>query len=462
MRLWRIAFVLLLLTATGMALAQDAGEYTLTTSGVQITWPPPVSEVWGSGDVLGTAAVPGMAYYYLEYLQLNDDLSQPSGAPWIPATVAIQSPVVEGRLATLDTRRVSDGVYALRLVVNTMDGHSYFYVVEPLRVNNERFARILGNLIPAPQPEGTPTPVPTVEPPPVDMTPRAIPASVSPVNVRRCDLVDNYRCAIVGYMDTSGGEIVGRASTGSGWFQVRLVSGLVGWVAPSVVLTSGDLGGVPFIAPPAPLPPLPPPANPNVVINGIEIVGTPMCNQPFTVNISIANTGNAVSAGGNITLQDVNYRTGDITFTGASSYPALNPGSNFIAVLQVTTSVFYNETHVLRAYIASGQVSRDYTLMQGDCNLQPLPTPQPPVVENPGRDFGPNQCFLVLTNRKSVFDVPYGSPRGLLDPAPYNAQRVERVAGSDWYRLANTALGTVWIDGTGVDKQGNCGLVEAR
>jgi hypothetical protein len=454
------ALLVVLCLVSGTGLAQDSEGYTLSTSGVEIVWPPPVSEVWGSGDVLGTAAVPGMAYYYLEYLQLNDDLSQPVGAPWIPATVAIQSPVVDGKLATLDTRRVADGLYALRLVVNTMDGESYFHVVQPLRVNNARFDRILGSLIPPAPPEATPTPVPPVVQPPA--APRAVPATTTSVNVRRCDLVDNYRCAIVGYMDTNGGDIVGRASTGSGWFQVRLGSGLLGWVAPSVVLTSGDLSGVPFVAPPAPLPPLPPPANPNLVINGMEIVGAPVCNQPFTVNINVANTGNAPSAGGNITVQDVNYRTGDITFTGNTSYPALNPGSSFVAVLQVTTSVFYNETHVLRAYIATGQISRDYTLGQGSFNTQPTPTPIPPPAENPGRDFGPNQCFLVLTNPKAAFDVPYGNPRGTLDPAPYNALRVERALGSDWYRLATAVLGPVWIDGTGVEKQGNCTLFEPR
>lgn len=83
------------------ALAQETG--------VRIQWPPPVTETFGVGNVIGTANVPDMAYYYLEYLPLADDLSLPPTIPWIPATMALTVPVSEGALATIDTRMVEDG-----------------------------------------------------------------------------------------------------------------------------------------------------------------------------------------------------------------------------------------------------------------------------------------------------------------------------------------------------------------
>src|SRR4030095_5161258 len=99
-----------------------------------------------------------------------------------------------------DTAMLPDGIYALRLTVNTYDGQTYYAVVAPIRVNNERF----GAVLPGPDEEEIPVPVPTQTP--VDTTPRVV---VNPqfnaVNVRRCDLVDNERCPVIGVLPS--GEI---------------------------------------------------------------------------------------------------------------------------------------------------------------------------------------------------------------------------------------------------------------
>jgi hypothetical protein len=87
--------------------------------------------VWGVGDVIGTADIEGMLYYYLEYKALSTDLSIPENGPWVPVTSAMSAPVVNGSLATLDTTIVPDGTYALRLTVNTEDNASYHYIVSP-------------------------------------------------------------------------------------------------------------------------------------------------------------------------------------------------------------------------------------------------------------------------------------------------------------------------------------------
>jgi len=103
--------------------------------GAHILWPPPVSEVWGTGEVIGTAAIPDMAYYYLEYIELTTELTIPQNAPWIPATTAITVPVSNGPLVTLDTSIAPDGVYALRLVVLNNSGEVFTDIVQPVRLN---------------------------------------------------------------------------------------------------------------------------------------------------------------------------------------------------------------------------------------------------------------------------------------------------------------------------------------
>jgi hypothetical protein len=453
-----LLFVALLVIMTGAG-AQDAAD----TSGVEILWPPPVSEVWGSGEVIGTASVADMAYYYLEYMPLNDDLSFPDNAPWIPATIGIETAVVNDALATLDTSEVSDGLYALRLVVNTQDGHQYTDTVMPIRVSNERFDRVIEEIVTAVQGENgiEPTAEPTAEPTtaPVDNTPRVTPSAAS-VNIRRCDLVDNYRCSVVGYLiEGDSATILGLSANGSGWYQVQLPSGLIGWVSPTVVVVSGNTSSIPPVAPPAPLAPTqvaptPGPTS-NIVPNGIAIQGTPTCSRAFNVQVNIANTGSVPSPAGTISIQDVNVSTGEITFSTYGSYPSINPGGNYVVVISVTSSVYYDQRHELRAYAGNQVVTTRYTLQRGNCSGQTNPTPTP----NPNqREFGPNECFLVLTERKPVYDAPYGDRLGRLDPASYEARLIRRVDGANWFRLDSTPLGRVWIAGSGNEKQGDCGL----
>jgi hypothetical protein len=278
------------------------------------------------------------------------------------------------------------------------------------------------------------------------------------VNVRRCDLVDNYRCSVVGYLPTEeSATILGLSSNGSGWYQVQLPSGLIGWVSPNVVVVSGNTSNLPPVAPPAPLAPTPVAPTPgpvsNVVPNGIAIQGTPTCAQPFNVQINLANTGSVPSPAGTVSLQDVNVGTGEITFSTYGSYPSISAGGNYVVVISVTSSVYYNQRHELRAYAGNQVVTARYTLQQGNCSGQTTPTPEPTQ-----RDFRSGECFLVTTSNQPVYDAPYGNRVGTLSPAAYEARRVRRVDGSNWYRLDNTSLGRVWMAGSGIEKQGDCGV----
>jgi predicted secreted protein len=340
-------------------------------------------EVWGTVPIIGTADVPDMTYYYLEYLPLNDDLSLPNSAPWLPATVALTGPVDEGALAALDTTQVTDGLYALRLVVNDNAGQMFTDTVAPVRVSNDRFTRIINRMIrdalinSGVQP--APSPTPELQPTPDTTTPVVTPLpGYASVNVRRCDVVDNYSCPIMGYLhEGESAEILGISSNGSGWYEVRLASGLIGWVSPTVVTAQGDLSGVPSVAPPDPLPP---PANASITLNGIATEGTPTCGVTFNTQVNVANIGNAASAAGTVTLQDVNVRTGAVTFTGYGNYPSINPSSDYVVVIPVTTTTYFNEQHELRAYVGSQSISTSYTLAQGNCGVAPVPEPQPRTI----------------------------------------------------------------------------------
>ncbi|MBK8026720.1 MAG: hypothetical protein IPK19_36390 [Chloroflexi bacterium] len=440
-RIVLLVALIALVLAVPTGLAQEGG--TVLEEPVHIDWPPPVSEVWGTGDVIGTAAVPGMAYYYLEYLPLNDDLTFPTGAPWLPATVGITQPVVNGTLATLDTTRVTDGLYALRLTVNTLEGDTYTDTVSPIRVNNTRFDSFLNRfreaileelgLLPEGEGEPTATPIPPTQipptqPPPTDPYVSPLPGTPS-VNVRRCNVVDNYSCAIVGYL--LGGEradVTGRDATGAAWLQIRLPAGLVGWVSTGVVTIAGDLGSVPFVTPPGPLPP---PAQSNVLVNGISISGSTTCGVTFNAQVNVANTGNAASPAGQVTLQDVDFASGQITSTNYGNYPSIGADGNFVVTIPLTITAYYNANHELRAYTNNTQVKAQYFLSQGNCN-QP-PTAVPPTQPPP---YQPGDCAVVTNQPEtSVFDSPGGNLLARVPSDLYPISSWQDQGGVVWYNI---------------------------
>lgn len=423
---------------------------------LEITWPPPVTEVWSVGDVLGTANVPNMVYYYLEYKQLSADLTEPQNAPWLPVTIAVSEPVVNGALATLDTTTVPDGLYSLRLTANTEDGQSFHDVVSPIRVNNARFAaveeRIRAEVASSDEQE------PAVEvTPPQDNRPRVTPVGFA-VNVRRCDMVDNDRCPIIDHLPPNEFALVTARSSDTTWFQIRLDSGVSGWVSRTVIVESGDFAGVSVARPPEPLPPpvvIPPAPQPvaTTIPTGMSIEGgRAVCAQQFNVLINMGNIGNTTATAGTITLQDVNVRTGDVTFTGYSNYPSVNPGGNFVVVIPVNTSVYYNEQHELRAFSNGRQFTIRYNLEQGNCNV--TSAPQPPSSNQ--RTFADGECNVSVNQQGEVYDRPGGEYLSVLAAGVYPALKVQQLGGTNWYQLAleNNAP---WVPTVPyISFQGNC------
>lgn len=443
---------------------QPPADTTPVNLGVDLAWPPPVTEVWSEGDVVGTAALPDMAYYYLEYVGLNDDLTIPENAPWIPATVALFEPVVDGPLVTLDTTTVPDGLYALRLVVVTNDQQSFTDTVLPIRVNNERFTAytdwVIEQTLLELEGEDEQTPEPTLVPtstpePPVVSVPVAFPApGLLAVNVRFCDQIDNNACPVQDTLDTRGALVLASSANATGWYLLRLPSGLEGWVSPTVISITGDLAGLPVLAPPLPLPP---PASANVILNGIAVRGGGVtCGVPFEVEVNVANVGNAVANGATVTLQDVNVNTGEVTASAYGAFPALNPGGNYVLVFSMVTTAYYNETHELRASLGSENVRAQYFLQQGPCNVsEPPPPPPPPPTDE--TMFNTNQCFIVLTQPHPAFGAPYGELITQLAARAWEARSLRVINNEAWYSINTPELGVLWLTRVNRLLQGNCG-----
>ncbi|MDZ4770977.1 MAG: hypothetical protein SGJ24_17770 [Chloroflexota bacterium] len=116
----RMLIVLVLLfVAVLPTFAQTGAPLAPVNPNANISWPPPVYVVRGAFQVRGTANLPGMSNYFLEFRALGADMQPVTGADaWFPALLPSTAPVVEGILGTWDTRAVAEGVYELRLTVN--------------------------------------------------------------------------------------------------------------------------------------------------------------------------------------------------------------------------------------------------------------------------------------------------------------------------------------------------------
>jgi uncharacterized protein YgiM (DUF1202 family) len=244
--------------------------------------PPPVFVVRGEVTVEGSANLPDMVSYFLEYRPLNEDLTADEEAPWLPATLPNRSPVENGTLGVWDTSIETDGVYELRLTINVQDGDPVHFRVSPLRVENAGLTPVaptqaatpivlptIGGQITPLAPQATATAAPLLPTPTqFDPTPR-VTANVN-ANVRASD---NTNSAIVGSLPPGeSAPILGISSTGSGWYYIELANGSRGWIAGGIVQVEGSLNAVPRIAPPAtPTPTFTPtPSMPDITLTGVR------------------------------------------------------------------------------------------------------------------------------------------------------------------------------------------------
>ncbi len=351
-RLSLIIMVLLLAALTVTVQAQGiepAPDATINPS-ANISWPPPVYVLRGQFTIRGSANLPNMQNYYVEFRPLPSDLSAPdTGEEWTPISLPSASAVQDDVLATWDTTTAADGVYELQLTINLTSGDPATFLVAPVRVENTPPPFAVTPI--APPVLATPT-LPTIETiaPTVDTTPR-VTATVD-ANVRSGD--STVYPVVGALLNGESAPIVGISSFGTGWYVIRLSNGRQGWISPNVVTISGDISNLPSVNPPPPPTPTPipatatPTATTNLVAgNPYFDPGSPKCNQTFNLYLDIANFGTTANAvTGTISVQD--FRVADGTFqTGtAGVVPIIQPGTTVkVGPIPLTVGTYYNEQH---------------------------------------------------------------------------------------------------------------------
>lgn len=402
----------LLLTGLALALAAaipvfaqvDVSPTPTPDPNGNISWPPPVYVLRGEFEIRGTANLPDMVNYFIEFRPLEDPIAPEEplateeavtpGAEgeeevFFAAILPSSTPVVDDVLGVWDTTVVEDGLYEIRLTINLANGEPVTHTVSPLRVENEPPPFVQVDEPPAEEAEPTqaaPTQPPTATIPPTeDPTPR-VTVSTPNGNVRTGDGT-NYPI-IASLTQGTTVPIVGISNTGSGWFQVRLENGQIGWMAPSIVTVSGNLNSVPRVQPPPPpaTPTFTPiPATPTPITQANLVAGNPnpnpgnpVCGQVTNYTFDVANLGTEPnSRGGTITVTDVHLATGTTTQT-LGAVPIIQPGQTIGLPIPLTVSVYYNEVHRVTFTIdpaneipetTKGDNVRvfEYTLQQGSC-----------------------------------------------------------------------------------------------
>lgn len=278
-----VVVCILLLLAAFAAEAQTETEAIIEPLGepsdpnINITSPPPVFVVRGAFTIEGSANVPDMVSYFLEYRRLKNDLTVDENAAWLPATLPNRTPVESGTLGTWDTSLEEDGIYELRLAINMPSGDPVYFRVSPLRVENTGVAvpTQAATAIVLPTIGSQITPLATATAQPLQPTPTAFdptPRVTTTVNAN-VRAGDNINAPFVGSLAPGeSAPILGISSTGTGWYYIELPNGTRGWIAGSIVQTTGNLSAVPRIAPPAtPTPTFTPtPSLPDVTLTGIR------------------------------------------------------------------------------------------------------------------------------------------------------------------------------------------------
>jgi uncharacterized protein YgiM (DUF1202 family) len=387
--LWIGIAVLALIVAALPAFAQS--EDAAPNPNATITWPPPVYVVRGDVDIRGSANVPNMTTYFISFRPLNDDFT-PATEQFLPAILPQTAAVQDDVLGTWDTSIIDDGLYELRLTVNARGAQPVIEDIGPIRVENivPPFV-VIGIPADEEQPEviiiTQPPPIVAVTPTPTfDPTPRATVRGAT-ANVRSGDSTDYAVITSLGQGQSV--VITGISNRGTGWFQVRLADGRTGWMAPSVVTTSGNLSSLPAVQPP-PLPatptPLPPTVTPTPASSANLVAGvvvfdpsSPTCAQTFNVGFDVANLGTTQTlASGTVSLTDVRAADGSVQGTTVGGFPVLLPGQTFRVNMPLTISTWYNETHRITLVIdASNSIPEnnksdnqrvvEYVLQKGAC-----------------------------------------------------------------------------------------------
>ncbi len=361
-----ILLFLAMLALTPMTLAQDGASVIepqdpdMVDASANISFPPPVYVLRDSVDIRGTITLASMRNYFIEFRALElDDMGMVSAesddANWIPATAPMTEPKVDDVLGTWNTATVRDGLYELRVKINTGGEMPVYARVSPVRVENNP-PDFVAEMMAPPEPTATPLPPPT----PVDTTPRVV-SNVN-ANVRSGD---STGYPVIGFlMEGDSARVKGLSSRGSGWYYIELENGRSGFIYPLIVTAEGDLENLPRINPP-PLPPTPipvptavpqpqPPASngANLIFESdIRIDPHPAtCNQSYRIDVTVRNNGTAASASGLIRVVD-SRDTGQNPQETEIGYGPLEPGQAQRVTGHITPTQWFETTHHINLYL---------------------------------------------------------------------------------------------------------------
>lgn len=392
-----LTFAILMLVP--LAIAQDSNniiepnDNTLVNSAANISFPPPVYVVRDTVEIRGTVSLPTMRNFFVEFRPLvvdETDALPSEERPWFPATLPQLQPVIDDILGTWNTFTAPDGLYELRLTINTDSGNPEYVRVSPIRVENEVPAFLEGTpgaSITTPIPSQTPSGRATLAATPTAFSSGPQVVALVDANVRAGDSTQYDRIGFLFAGETAA--VVGISSFNTNWYYIQLANGRRGFIAPSVVRTEGDLTSLPRINPPPPPTPIPtntplptatPVATSNLVISQITLdPNPPQCNETFTVFVTVANDGSgASSTGGSISVVDTRTADGTVTESTIGAFPPLDPGASFEGIIPITVSTFHSENHTLTVRIdatdvvpetneADNTITVVYELEQADC-----------------------------------------------------------------------------------------------
>ena len=392
-----LVFTLLLLVPAAMG-QEDAdpiepGAPDLMNPEAHISYPPPVYVVRDSVDIRGTVTLEAMRNFFIEFRPLvldmmmdEDEEEQAEEAQWFPATLPRIEAVEDDVLGTWNTVTLRDGLYELRLTINTGGAMPEYYRVSPIRVeNNPPFAAEEQMMAEEPAEEMAEEPAvemddepaeemedepaeEMVDEPEVEPTPDPRPRVTATVNAN-VRAGDSTAYAVVGFLlDGETALIKGISSRGTGWYYIELANGRNGFIYPFIVNTEGDLDDLPRINPPPPPPPtpvpvptaVPPPPQPAQPQSNVDLVIAHIqihphgvrCGQTYEIQATVRNVGSGnAPAGGVILVRDSGQNGTAGPQTTQIAYGALNAGATQTVTGHLTPTVHVETLHHITLHI---------------------------------------------------------------------------------------------------------------
>lgn len=395
-----ITLSLLVATAAGQDDAEpiEPIDANMMNPEAHISWPPPVYVVGENVDIRGTVTLATMRNFFIEFRPLilgmmMDDDEEAEDNPWFPATLPRIEAVADDILGSWNTVTLRDGLYELRLTINTGGDMPEYYRVSPIRVENsppafmapqEQVAAVEEPPALAEQQVEEPTVAPMPEPT-VDPRPRVV-ATVNS-NVRAGD---STLYAVIGHLLEGDSALIrGISSYGTGWYYIELSNGRNGFIYPGIVNTEGDLGNLPRINPP-PLPPTPipvptavpqPQTGADLVFHSVQIHPHPAtCKEAYRIDVTVRNAGSgAATSGGLIIVRDSGLDgAGQVQHTEIAFGP-LAPGQTQNVFGHLTADLHYDTNHHINLHLdGHNQVAETndnnnyhatapYSLKRGSC-----------------------------------------------------------------------------------------------